>query len=278
MQIRNITVQLRNYNDNRVHKKLDIPLLDKDFEDLAFTINEHIDISEKAKSFQRNSQEELKKSIADISHDLRTPLTSIKGYVQMLLSSKTLEQRQREYLEIVLRKSNSLEVLVSDFFQISIVESPEYKLELQPVNINSILYESLADFYYNFTSNAITPHIKICQKNISVMGDSSAIRRVLDNLLNNVVKHSQNCVYINLSKDENLAALNITNRVDKINKDNVELIFNRFYKADNSRSSRSTGLGLYIAKSLMNKMGGNIHARLNKDMLCISCVWKLSKS
>ncbi len=141
LQIRNITVQLRNYNDNRVHKKLDIPLLDKDFEDLAFTINEHIDISEKAKSFQRNSQEELKKSIADISHDLRTPLTSIKGYVQMLLSSKTLEQRQREYLEIVLRKSNSLEVLVSDFFQISIVESPEYKLELQPVNINSILYE-----------------------------------------------------------------------------------------------------------------------------------------
>ncbi|WP_236035232.1 sensor histidine kinase [Clostridium sp. HV4-5-A1G] len=134
-------MQLRNYNDNRVHKKLDIPLLDKDFEDLAFTINEHIDISEKAKSFQRNSQEELKKSIADISHDLRTPLTSIKGYVQMLLSSKTLEQRQREYLEIVLRKSNSLEVLVSDFFQISIVESPEYKLELQPVNINSILYE-----------------------------------------------------------------------------------------------------------------------------------------
>ncbi|MBV4418955.1 HAMP domain-containing histidine kinase [Clostridium tyrobutyricum] len=277
MQIRNIKKQLDDYNSGELNKKLDIVLLDKDIESLACSINKHIDINIKAQVKQKNSESEIKKTIASISHDLRTPLTSVIGYIQMIISKELSFEKQNEYMHIALKRAKSLQVLLNDFFQLSIIESPEYKIQNKFVNINNILYEVVTDFYDSFLQERINPNIDIKEENIIVIGNEVAIKRVIENLINNIVKHSKNYVFIELKKDHNEAVLTIINEANGIKENEAELIFNRFYKGDSSRTDGNTGLGLSIAKNLMEKMNGHIYAKINNGLLYIFCKWRIGE-
>ncbi|ANP69293.1 sensor histidine kinase [Clostridium tyrobutyricum] len=277
IQIRNIKKQLDDYNSGKLHKKLDIVLLDRDIEGLACSINKHIDINIKTQVNQKNSEAEIKKTIASISHDLRTPLTSVIGYIQMIISNELSLKKQNEYMHIALKRAKSLQALLNDFFQLSIIESHEYKIQNKSININNILCEVITDFYDSFLQKKITPNIDIKEENIIVIGNEVCIKRVIENLINNVIKHARNYVFIELKKDCNEAVLTIINEANGIKENDAKLIFNRFYKGNSSRTVGNTGLGLSIVKNLMEKMNGHIYAKINKNLLYIFCKWKIEE-
>lgn len=275
-EIKNIANQLNDYNSLKSGKKLDVKLFDKDIEKLASSINKHIDMNIENVSKQKQAEDEIKRSIANISHDLRTPLTSVVGYMQMIKSKKLSEEKESEYIDIALNRAISLKTLISDFFQLSVIESPEYKLKIEPVNLNNILCEVITSFYEDFVRRNITPEINLPEKSLIAIGNESAVKRVIENLIINIIKHTEGEVSITLKEDKGQVVIITKNTVKNLTSNDVDLIFNRFYKVDNSRTnSNNTGLGLSIAKSLMEKMNATIYADLHGNLLYIYCKWKL---
>ncbi|APC79110.1 sensor histidine kinase [Clostridium botulinum] len=276
-EIKNITIQLNEYNNLKSLKKIDATLFDKEIENLAYSINKHIDINIQSQIKQKRLEEEIRKNIANISHDLRTPLTSIIGYIQMIKKGNLSKEKQIEYIDIAERRAKDLQNLLSDFFELSVIESPDYYIELQKININNILCEVIVSFYSSFVDKNITPKIDLPKENIMVIGNEGAIKRVLQNLIVNMIKHSKEDVYISFKKENNKAVLATINRCDDIKEEDIDLIFNRFYKKDDARTNKngSTGLGLSISKSLMEKMNGEIYAEVHGDLLHIFCKWGL---
>ncbi|ENK0838740.1 HAMP domain-containing histidine kinase [Clostridium botulinum] len=274
-EIRSIRIQLEEYNNLNSFKKIDATLFDKEIENLAYSINEHIHINIQSQIKQKRLEEEIRRSIANVSHDLRTPLTSIIGYIQMIKKGNLSKEKQIEYIDIAERRAKDLQNLLSDFFELSIIESPDYYIELEEININNILCEVIVSFYNSFIDKNISPKIDLPKENIMVIGNEAAIKRVLENLMINIVKHSKEDVYISLKKENDKAVVTTINKCDNITEGDIELIFNRFYKKDTARTNKngSTGLGLSISKSLMEKMNGEIYAEVHKDLLHIFCKW-----
>ncbi|WP_055666087.1 sensor histidine kinase [Desnuesiella massiliensis] len=276
-EIKNIISQLKDYNSNKTRKNIDITLLNKELEELACSINDNMDRNLEAQVKQKQAEEQLKKAIANISHDLRTPLTSIIGYIQMIKSKELPKVVESEYINIVEAQAKSIQVLLSDFFELSVIETPEYELQIEAINLNSILCEVITSFYEGFIEKNIKPEINMPKESILVLGNKVATRRVIENLIANIVKHSEGQVFINLEAEKDGAVLTTINSAKNLEHSDVDLIFNRFYKGDNSRSANNTGLGLTIAKSLMDKMKGIIYAEYNEGLLSIFCKWKIKK-
>ncbi len=277
-EIKNIRIQLDEYNNLKSLKKIDIALFDKEIENLAYSINKHIDINIQSQIKQKLLEEEIRKNIADISHDLRTPLTSILGYIQMIKKGNLPKEKQIEYIDIAERRAKDLQSLLSDFFELSIIESPDYYIELEEININNILCEVIASFYSSLVDKNITPpKIDLPEENIMIIGNEVAIKRVLQNLISNMIKHCKEDIYISLKMENNKAVLTTINKCDDFKEEDIDLIFNRFYKRDHARTNKneSTGLGLFISKSLMDKMDGEIYAEVNENLLHIFCEWNL---
>lgn len=277
-EIKNIINQLNDYNILHTRKRIDIKLFDKDIEQLANSINNHIDIHVNSVVKQKIAEDELKMGIANISHDIRTPLTSILGYIQMSQKENLSKEKQMEYLNVAQTRSESLKNILENFFSLSIVQSPEHKLELNYINLNNLLYEVIAGLYENIEDKKMNLNIEIEEENLIILGDGIAVNRVIENLITNMIKYSRGNEFISLSKEKDMAVLTISNRVEDINKESIKLLFNRFYKQDLSRnSSDSSGLGLPITKSLMEKMEGNIKAELNDNIISFICRWKLNR-
>ena len=275
-EIRNITKQLKYYNENKTNKKIDIKLIDKDLEMLAYNINNQIDIIEATNINKKLREENLKQSIASISHDLRTPLTSILGYVQMLKSDKVNEERKNEYINTIQERSKRLEILLDEFFKLSLIELDSYKLNIKKANLNNIIYNIIASFYEDFTNKNIKPNIHVEEKDIIVSIDSNAFTRVIENVISNSLKYSKSDIDIIIKKEKEFAIVKFIEYNTNLNGEDIDNMFNRFYKKDKTRNNDSTGLGLYIAKSLMQKMNGDINATLRNYDLVISCKLNLN--
>ncbi|CEI73224.1 MULTISPECIES: sensor histidine kinase [Romboutsia] len=275
-EIRNITKQLKYYNENKTNKKIDIKLIDKDLEMLAYNINNQIDIIEATNINKKLREENLKQSIASISHDLRTPLTSILGYVQMLKSDKVNEESKNEYINTIQERSKRLEILLDEFFKLSLIELDSYKLNIKKDNLNNIIYNIIASFYEDFTNKNIKPNIYVEEKDIIVSIDSNAFTRVIENVISNSLKYSKSDIDIIIKKEKEFAIVKFIEYNTNLNSEDIDNMFNRFYKKDKTRNNDSTGLGLYIAKSLMQKMNGDINATLRNYDLVISCKLNLN--
>lgn len=136
-QIKSITEQLRNYNIGKTNKKIDIILLDKEIESIASEINNLIDLHIQSNAEKKFAERELRQAIANISHDLRTPLTSILGYIQLMEGDEVTEEERNQYLKIAKDRTKRLQILLNDFFELSIIESVDYSLKLESLNINN---------------------------------------------------------------------------------------------------------------------------------------------
>lgn len=248
--------------------------VDKDIENLVESINLIFDSRQKIVAQKNKNEEKIRESISNMSHDLRTPLTSIMGYLQMIKSEKSSEADKNEYMDIVEKRTKSLQQLISSFYDLSRMEGNEYNFNYKKVNLSSILCENIALFYNDFRNNNIEPIIEIDENIKDIISDDGAINRIFSNLITNMIKHGESFVKITLRQENDVIITEFINKATRLTEENVDKLFDRFYTVDNSRSDKNTGLGLYITKILVEKLGYNIIAQLDNEILKIKIIWK----
>jgi signal transduction histidine kinase len=274
-EIKSIIKQLNQYNHDVTNKKITISLLDRDLEVLATEINNHMEQLVLTRTEKKHSENELKQAIANMSHDLRTPLTAIMGYIQLLESNSATEIEKKEYISIAKNRTKRLQTLLDDFFDLSVIESADYQLRLEKVKINQIVMEVIAAFYDPFYERQIEPILHVPEQNLSIYTDSQAVKRVIENLVSNAIKYAQQNVTIRLEQSPSSVQLTVSNDAKSLTQNDVEKLFDRFYMADQNRLGKGTGLGLSIAKNLMLKMDGNLQAVLQEEQLHMICEWRI---
>ena len=216
----------------------------------------------------------LNSMLRSISHDLRTPLTSIMGYLQMARLEEVSEGEKNEYIDIVENRTKSLQQLISSFYDLSRIEGNEYNFYYKKVNLKNILCENIAAFYNDFINNNINPIIEVDENIRDIISDEGAITRIFTNLIGNIIKHGESYVKITLKQKDDVIITEFINKTTDLTEENVDKLFKRFYTVDKSRSDRNTGLGLYITKVLVEKLGYSINATLKNEELIIQILWK----
>ena len=236
---------------------------DKDIKNLANTINSDLKEMRNERLKYESGNNELKVAITNISHDIRTPLTALYGYLDMLEKTSD-EANKQDYIKIMKDRANMMKSLTEELFNYSILVSNEDIKADEEVFINKLLEESIASFYPELLKKGIEPNIKMTSKKIVRMANNDALKRVFSNLLNNACKYSDGNLDIELT-DEGIIIF--SNKAFKLTSVEVEKLFNRFYTVEVAR--HSTGLGLSISKTFIEKMGGKIDAKLIDGNLVI---------
>ncbi|MEO2603645.1 sensor histidine kinase [Clostridium butyricum] len=270
-QIKSIAKQLKNISEGKTEKKIDISLLDKDIEYLAGSINRNIDFQKQLRIEVLRNDQKLKDSIANISHDLRTPLTSIMGYLQLLEKSE-LSKSQREKVNILKKKSELLHKLITSFFQITIIENESININLEKINMNNFLSDIMLQNMMSFKEAGIEPVFDLPDTTILVEANKIILQRIVQNLISNMVKYTSTYAKISLIEKEHVE-LSFANKIQDSRKIDVNLLFEKFYTADRSRSSGSTGLGLSIVKLLAEKINAKAVAEIEEDLLILKIVF-----
>lgn len=212
-----------------------------------------------------NGDNQLKDAVTNISHDLRTPLTAIMGYLEMMKDmpkSKKLE----EYLEIIMGRATAMKQLTDELFSYSVILSSG-SMELESMQINKLLEDCVMGFYGAFVQNGIDVKVDITDKKIMRKVDAQALSRVFSNLMNNALKYSGGDLSITLKEP---CEITFSNTAQELTQTQVEKLFDRFYTVESAR--KSTGLGLSIARTLVDRMGGTIDAALADGVLTITIV------
>ena len=252
--------------------------VDKDIENLVESINLIFDSRQKIVAEKNKNEEKIRQSISNMSHELRTPLTSIMGYLQMIKSEKSSEADKKEYMDIVEKRTKSLQQLISSFYDLSRMEGNEYNFNYKKVNLSSILCENIALFYNDFRNNNIEPIIEIDENVKDIISDDGAINRIFSNLITNMIKHGENFVKITLRQENDVIITEFINKATRLTQENVDKLFDRFYTVDNSRSDKNTGLGLYITRIMVEKLGHSISSKIDNGYLIIEIIWNKNVS
>lgn len=245
---------------------IDISTGDKYMRGLANAINAQLRKLRTQRHRFRQGDAELKNAVTNISHDLRTPLTAICGYLDLLEQEDKSETVER-YLEIIRNRTEILAQLTEELFRYAIIVSSEGNGIKESVVIGGILEESIAAFYTAFNKQGIVPNIQMPQDKVIRTLNRSALARVFSNLLNNAIKYSDGDLDITLSETGEIA---FTNTASGLSEVQVGKLFDRFYTVEAAR--KSTGLGLTIARTLMEEMNGTISAKYESGRLTIYIV------
>ena len=276
-EIRSMSRQLEDLSAGRSEKKISLTLVDARLNELATQINENMELQKQLRIDARKSEQRLKDSIAGVSHDLRTPLTAIIGYIQMLERSG-LNGEQQEKATIILKKANAMRELVESFFELSVIESGQSELAEEAVNFTNIVSEAVVDFIPRFEAADLEPDVDLGDKSLYIAGDTTALGRIVQNLLSNALKYTAGRVKVALEERDGEIILTVVNEVRPDTPPDMERIFERFYTGDDCRNSGSAGLGLYIVKLLAEKMQGAVSASLENKMLSVYVVFQEEKN
>ncbi|MCR5544159.1 MAG: sensor histidine kinase [Eubacterium sp.] len=264
--VRNMTEELKFTRDEDYNRQLRVELIDSDINELANEINKNIDYQKNMKLETEKTKRQLEQSISDIAHDLRTPLTVVKGNLQML-EGETLSDKGREYLEISARKAETLKGMVDEFFELSVLESDNSVVEFRDVEVISFLSEIIIEYETLIRDNNLEPEISFPDTSVTIKANREMLSRVFSNLFSNIFKYAEDSFSLNVTKGEDVCCIKLSNKVNPDAAIDVEHIFDRTYRADKARTEGSAGLGLYIAKLLVEKQKGSIEARIENNRL-----------
>lgn len=242
---------------------------DKDVRKLASDLNIQLKILRKEQLRYLLGDKEIKDAVTNVSHDLRTPLTAIYGYIE-LLSREDLSADSRHYLAVISERADAIKSLTDELFKYSVAVSEESELPASDVIINNVLEECISAYYAVIIQNHITPDIEICSAKLHRQLNPTALSRIFTNILSNAVKYSQGDLRICLTEDGTASFSNTAPQLDTVS---AGRLFDRFYTVENA--DNSTGLGLSIAKALTERMGGAINAEFQTDSreLTVKVYW-----
>ena len=210
-----------------------------------------------------NGDRELKEAVTNISHDLRTPLTAICGYLE-LLKTEEMTDNTRRYLEQISNRTEALKALTEELFRYSVISSVS-DLNYEKVNVGRVLEDTLISFYGAFEQKNITPNISLPDGVIIRSLDKSALSRIFGNIISNAVKYSDGDFSVTMT---DAGEITFSNTASELSSVDVGKLFDRFYTVDSAR--KSTGLGLSIAKLLTERMKGSISAEYKEKVLFIT--------
>lgn len=246
---------------NETNTLIDISGNDAHMRSLARSINEELKTLRILRRKFRQGDLEVKDAITGVSHDLRTPLTSIAGYLT-LLKQEELSPKARQYLAVIEERTDALKNLTEELFDYSVFTSSSEKSDLEELCLNHQLEESLSAYYIVLKGCQITPEISIPEERIMRKLNRHLLSRIFENIISNAIKYSDGDFFVALSSDGSMTFSNHASHLDAIQ---VGQLFNRFYTVENTKSS--TGLGLHIAKLLTEQMGGTIRAEYEDGMI-----------
>ncbi len=242
---------------------IDITSGDRDMRNLAESLNIQLrQLRQERHRFQQGDTE-LKEAVTNISHDLRTPLTAIFGYLDLLRRQPQSETMQ-QYLSMISNRAEVMKQLTEELFRYSVIVSVQ-ETSMERLCLNTLLEESLASYYGAIQQRHITPEITMPEVRIERNLDKTAIMRVFGNILSNALKYSDGDLQICLTEDGKMTFSNHAKGLDTIV---VGRLFDRFYTVESARNA--TGLGLSIAKLLTERMGGSIQASYQDEVLCLT--------
>lgn len=239
---------------------------DRSLRSLADSLNEDIALLREKELTYLQGDRELKEAIVNVSHDLRTPLTAICGYLDLAKEERN-KQKADKYLEIVRERAVALKNLTEELFAYTLTCGGSNVQKTEVVSIDAVLEDTLLGFYDVMSQKGITPVTDIPGDTFECIADKSALVRIFENVISNALRHGDGDLEVRLCED---GSVEFSNRASKLDAVDVERLFDRFFTVENGR--RSTGLGLSIAKNLTRSLGGDISAKLNGGRLTVKVI------
>lgn len=241
---------------------------DKDLVRVIERVNSVLDDNTRIRNDYENKNESLQKMITNVSHDLRTPLTSALGYIDIILRSDLAEDDKERYLKVIEERLKRLSVLVNSFFEFSKIISNDEKIVVSKVNLVNVLEKSISNYYEDFSKEDRVIRLNFDKRNIVIDSNELMLSRIFDNLIGNAFKHSTGDLIINVRIKSQLIIEFINDLIyDDLD---VNQIFDEFYTVDISRTKGNTGLGLAISKEFVEELGGTIKAEKDNGKLKIT--------
>ena len=257
--LRAISDKLKEIIEKDSDEQITVFTENKDLMELAAQINALLEKYLKTKADYRRSEITSKKMLSNISHDIKTPMTVILGYLEIMQLSETLSD---EMLKKVERKAQSVMELINQFFTLSKIESGDMDIELYRVDICEICRESVLDFYELLSNKKLYVKVDMPETPIYIQGNKEALQRILFNLISNVIRYGADGKYLGISlrDDDRNVYVDVTDKGKGIDRAFADSIFDRLFTMEDSRNRniQGNGLGLTIAKNLAQRLGGTI--------------------
>ena len=269
-QVKNLRDQVHFISRNDTNKRVSFYGKSRTMSRLAKDINYIIDTYSAKEQEVLKQDKEIKDTLTNMSHDIRTPLTSLKGYFELLEESEDPNEQAR-YRRIISERIDSLGEILEMMFFYTKVSNVNYQVQLDSINISEIIMHTLFSYFDDFENAGLTPNIDI-DENLTVIGNEQSVKRIMQNLVKNCLVHGDSRVDISLkpsATEEKAIILTVSNGVKENDIPDPDKVFDRFYKADNSRHVSSSGIGLSVAKKLTEAMNGKIRAAYSGDMFSI---------
>ena len=263
--IKEIETSLDNILKENTNNLITISSSDKEIKNLASLLNIELKKLRDEQLQYENGNQSLKSIITNLSHDIRTPLTVINGYIELINKNK---ENTPKYIGIIERKTKELTILTEELFDYSKTMDIGLKMPKENCCINEILENTLINYYSIFKSKNINPQIKISKNKIYKNVNKNTIIRVFENILSNIIKYSEGDFNVTL---DDSGKITFSNETKKLDTTTVAKIFDRYYTVENAKSS--TGIGLSIAKQLVELNGGIIKAEYIRNKLIIEIKW-----
>lgn len=272
MELRRIKKELALVLSRKTNGLIHTEFTSKEIHDLVECINTHLtEIKSKESKLERKNANFVK-MIRNISHDLRTPLTSSLGYVSLMLESDISEQEKIKNLKIVEERLLRLSELIDSFFEFSKILSNNQVIELDEINLVAVIEKAISNHYEDFSKDNRIINFKTSQRKVNIKSNELMLTRVFDNLIRNAYKHSNGNLDIEVNKNNDKIKIKFIN--DLLYNDlDVERIFDEFYTVDISRTKGNTGLGLAIAKEFVEQLKGKIKADKKNNKLIITIIF-----
>ena len=279
-QIVSICRQLQFLENDMTNHKVRTDLKSKEILQLAELINDMCENHNKKEVILLNKDKRLKETLTSVSHDIRTPLTSLKGYFELLMSEEDMDKKL-QYAGVMSERMDNLSDLLDELFTYSKLQNQDYQMEMSEQDMTKLTLETIFSFYEIFKEKGYEPSLDIDEKSYMVMCNDVAVKRVISNVIKNALVHGMGDIKLSYkmeerNNDRKVIKFTCENTIPHPENMDITQVFDRFYKADRARKEKSTGLGLAIANEMVERMGGKIEARLVGDIFKIVIYWKLA--